>query len=186
MSPLYILKGCCKVSLQPSLLQAEQTQISQPLLPGEVLQLSDHFCGPPLDRLQQLHVFPVLRAPELDAGLQVRSHQSRVEGQNHLPQPAGHTVFDAAQDMVGLLGCEHTLVAHIQPFIYQYPQVLLLRLLSVNPSLNPPVCTDIGDCLDSGAGLCTWPWWTSWGSHGPTPCPDPCLPSSLMKYSCNS
>ena len=26
---------------------------------------------PPLDHLQQVHVFPVLRAPELDAGLQV-------------------------------------------------------------------------------------------------------------------
>jgi len=45
----------------------------------------------------------VLRAPELDAGLQVGSHQSRSEGQNHLPQPAGHASFDAAQDMDGLL-----------------------------------------------------------------------------------
>ena len=44
---------------------------------------SDHFHGPPLDPLQQVHVFPVLRAPELDAVLQVRSHQSGVEGQNH-------------------------------------------------------------------------------------------------------
>jgi len=27
----------------------------------------------------------------------VGSHQSRVEGQNDLPRPAGHTAFDAAQ-----------------------------------------------------------------------------------------
>ena len=30
-----------------------------------MLQPSDHFCGPPLDPLQQVHVFPVLGAPEL-------------------------------------------------------------------------------------------------------------------------
>jgi len=45
-----------------------------------VLQPSDHFCDPPLDLLQQGHVCPVLRAPELDAGLQVGSLQSRAEG----------------------------------------------------------------------------------------------------------
>jgi len=40
-----------------------------------MLQPSDHFCGPPLDLVQQVHVLLVLRAPELDAGLQVGSHQ---------------------------------------------------------------------------------------------------------------
>jgi len=43
----------------------------------------------------------VLGAPELDAALQVGSHESRVEGQNHLPRPAGHTSLDATQDTVG-------------------------------------------------------------------------------------
>ncbi|KAK4815949.1 hypothetical protein QYF61_010443 [Mycteria americana] len=51
-------------------LPAEQPKLSQPILVGEVLQPSDHFCGPPLDPLQQLHVLLVLRAPELDAVLQ--------------------------------------------------------------------------------------------------------------------
>jgi len=74
-------------------------------------------------------------APELDAGLQVGSHQSGVEGQNPLPQPAGHA--DAAQDVVGLLGCEHTLVAHVQLFIHRYPQVLLRAVL--NPFIPQPV-----------------------------------------------
>jgi len=50
-----------------------------------------------------VHVFPVLQAPELDARLQVGSHQSGTEGQNPLPRPAGHAAFDAAQDTVGLL-----------------------------------------------------------------------------------
>jgi len=64
-------------------------------------------------------VFPVLKAPELASGLQVSSHQSRAEWQNHLPLSAGHAAFDAAQDTAGLLGCERTLVAHVQLFIHQ-------------------------------------------------------------------
>ncbi|KAK4833105.1 LOW QUALITY PROTEIN: hypothetical protein QYF61_027771 [Mycteria americana] len=135
---LKILEGCYKVSLEPSLLQAEQPQLSQPVPRGEVLQPSDHFLGPPLDPLQQLHVLLVLRAPELDAVLQVRSHQSRVEGQNHLPQPAGHAALDAAQDMVGLLGCKRTLLAHVQLFIHQCPQVLLCRA-ALNHIIPQPV-----------------------------------------------
>jgi len=67
------------------------------------------------------------------------SHESRVEGQNQLPQPAGHTSLDAAQDMVGFLGCKRTLLAHVELLIHQNPQVLLLRAalepLSVQPVL---------------------------------------------------
>ena len=48
----------------------------------------------------------------------MRSHQSGVEGQNHLPQ-------HAHQDTNGILGCERTLQAHVQLSIHQYPQVLL-------------------------------------------------------------
>jgi len=60
------------------------------------------------------------------------SHQSRVEGQNHLPQRAGHAAFDAAQDTVGLLGCESTRSAQVQLLIHQYPKLLLSR-----SALNP-------------------------------------------------
>jgi len=38
-------KGCYKVSPESSLVQAEQTQVSQPLLIGEVFHPSVHFCG---------------------------------------------------------------------------------------------------------------------------------------------
>ena len=51
----------------------------------------------------------------------------RAEGENHLPRPAGHTSLDTAQDTADFLGCECTLLAHIQFSIHQYPQVLLLR-----------------------------------------------------------
>ena len=60
-----------KVSPGPSLLQAEQPQLSQPFLVAEVFQPSDHLCAPPLNPLQQLYVLLVLGAPELHVGLQV-------------------------------------------------------------------------------------------------------------------
>jgi len=53
---------------------------------------------------QQIYVSPVARTPHLNAVLQVRPHQCRVERQDHLPLPTGHTFFDAIQDMVGFLG----------------------------------------------------------------------------------
>ncbi|KAK4829553.1 hypothetical protein QYF61_005222 [Mycteria americana] len=135
----HLLEGCCKVFPQPSLLQAEQPQLSQPGLVGEVLQPSDHLCGPPLDPLQQLHVLPVLRTPGLDAALQVGSQQSGAEGQNHLPPPAGHAAFDAAQDTVGLLGCKHTLSVHVQLFIHQYPQPVLKPRIALTQVQDPAV-----------------------------------------------
>ena len=54
----------------------------------------DHLQGPPLDLLQQ-HSVLVLGAPELDAVLQVGSHESGVEAQNNLPGLAGLTPLDA-------------------------------------------------------------------------------------------
>ncbi|KAK4829740.1 hypothetical protein QYF61_006449, partial [Mycteria americana] len=39
-------------------------------LKGEVFRPSEHFCGPPLDPLQQVQVFLVLETPELDTVLQ--------------------------------------------------------------------------------------------------------------------
>ena len=42
-------------------------------------------------------------------------------------------------------------------------------------SLHPPACTDSRGCPDPDKGPCTWPCWTSQGSHGPTSwaCPGP-------------
>jgi len=103
--PLQVLEGCSKVSPQPSLLQAEQPQLSQPFLTAEVLQPSDNFCG-----LLWIHSNRTT-SPELDTGLQVGS-QSRAQGQNPLPCPAAQAAGDAAQGTVGFLGCENTLPAH--------------------------------------------------------------------------
>ena len=52
----------------------------------------------------------------------------------YILQPAGHSAFDAAQDTVGFLGCERTLLGHVELLVNQHPQVLLraaLTLLSV-------------------------------------------------------
>ncbi|KAK4815415.1 hypothetical protein QYF61_001403 [Mycteria americana] len=99
---------------------AEQPQLSQPFFIGGVFYPSDHLRGPPLDPLQQDSSTAGRSTP-------VGTYQEGVEGQNHPPRPAGHASSDAAQDTVGFLGCECTLLAHVQLFVHQYPQVLLSR-----------------------------------------------------------
>ena len=49
---------------------------------------------------------------------------TRVEGDNPLPLPAGHSSVDAAQDSVGLVGGKSMLLAHVQLFIHHDAQVL--------------------------------------------------------------
>jgi len=57
----------------------------------------------------------------------VGSHKSRVERENHLPQPARHPALDAAQDTVGFWGCKWTFLTHAELLFNQNPQVLLIR-----------------------------------------------------------
>ncbi|NWR00428.1 RALA protein, partial [Paradoxornis webbianus] len=59
--------------------------------------------------------------------LQVGSHK-REEEDNHVPGPVGQSSFAAAQDTIGLLGCEYTLSDHDQLFIHESPQVLVYRV----------------------------------------------------------
>lgn len=75
---------------------------------GEELQPSCHLHASPLDLLQQIHVLIMLGVAELSAGLHMESHESRVEGENCLPGPAGHAAFDPARDMAGFQGCQHS------------------------------------------------------------------------------
>ena len=44
-------------------------------------------------------------------------------GQDDFPRPAHHTIPDTSQDAIGLLGHLGTLLAHIQPTVYQYTKV---------------------------------------------------------------
>ncbi|NWI29449.1 DIA1 protein, partial [Sula dactylatra] len=93
--------------------------VSQPFLIREMLQSPDHLGSSSLDLLKQ---FPVLKlgSPELDAVLQMWPYWGGIEGEDNLPQPAGHTLFNAPQDTVDLLGHEGTLLAHGQPSVHQH------------------------------------------------------------------
>lgn len=66
-----MLEGCHEVSTKPSLLQAEQAQISQPDFTGEVPQYSYQLHDPPLDLIQQVHAPLILGTPQQYAVFQV-------------------------------------------------------------------------------------------------------------------
>jgi len=93
------------------------------------------------------------------------SHQGRAEGQNPLSQPADHAAGDAAQVMVSLPGCECTLLAHVQLFIHQYPQVFIFRaalnLFSAQPvfvlGIAPTHVQDLAHGLVEPHDSCTGP-----------------------------
>ncbi|KAK4826959.1 hypothetical protein QYF61_012808 [Mycteria americana] len=87
---------------------------------------------------QHLNVSLVVRGPKLNTVFEVRPHQCRLQGDNHFPTPAGHTIFDTSQDAVGLLGHLGTLLAHIQLAVDQHPQVLFHRA-AFQPLFPKPV-----------------------------------------------
>jgi len=59
--------------------------------------------------------------------VQTTSPLSGDKGQDHLPCSAGQAFLNAAQDTVGFLGCEGTLLAPVQLVIHHYPQILFIR-----------------------------------------------------------
>ena len=77
--------------------------------------------------------------------------KGRIEGDNPLPLPAGHSSVDATQDAVSLLGCKHKLLAHVQLFCpsgcpHPSPQ-------HCSQSVLHPFC--VCDCFDPSATPCT-------------------------------
>ncbi|KAK4811395.1 hypothetical protein QYF61_003394 [Mycteria americana] len=116
-----------EVSPQPPFLQAEQPQVPQPLPISLVLQTLPQLRCPSLDTLQPLNVSLGVRGPTLNTAFEVRPHQCRVQGHDHCPHPAGHTIPDTSQDAIGFLGHLGTLLAHIQAAVDQHPQVLQER-----------------------------------------------------------
>ena len=67
------MEGHYKVPPEPSVIQAEELQLSQPVPIDEVLWASGHICALPLELLEQLDVLIVLGAPELNAVLSLVS-----------------------------------------------------------------------------------------------------------------
>ncbi|KAK4824291.1 LOW QUALITY PROTEIN: hypothetical protein QYF61_013036 [Mycteria americana] len=125
-----------KVSPQPPFLQAKQSQLPQPLLIRLVLQTLHQLRCPSLDMLQHFNVSLV--GPKLNTVFEVRPHQCRVQGHDHFPSPAGHTISDTSQDAIGFLGHLGTLLAHIQAAVNQHPQVLFCQA-AFQPLFPKPV-----------------------------------------------
>ncbi|KAK4827978.1 LOW QUALITY PROTEIN: hypothetical protein QYF61_022680 [Mycteria americana] len=124
-----------EVSPQPPFLQAKQSQFLQLLL----IRLTLHQLRcPSLDTLQHLNVSLVVRGPKLNTVFEVRPHQCQVQGHDHFPTPAGHTIFDTSQDAIGFLGHLGTLLAHIQVAVNQHAQVLLCQA-AFHPLFSKPV-----------------------------------------------
>ncbi|KAK4832143.1 hypothetical protein QYF61_020883 [Mycteria americana] len=93
---------------------------------------------PSLDTLQHLHVSLVVEGPNLNTVFKVWPHQCQVQGDDHFPSPAGHTISDISQDAIGLLGYLGILLAHIQPAVNQHSQVLSCQA-AFQPSFPKPV-----------------------------------------------
>ena len=112
-----------------SILQAKKPNSLNISFIGEVLRPSDHLHGTLLFLLQQLHIFVVLGAPDLDAVPQLGPHKGREKGDNDISCSAGHSSSYAAQGTGGLSGSKSTLLAltAVQLFVHLDPQVLLGR-----------------------------------------------------------
>lgn len=94
-----------KMPCQPSLLHAEWSWLSQPYLIREMLQALIIFEAFPWTLSERaLYFCSRWGAQKLDTEFQKWPHQGRVEGNYHLPQLAGHTLFNALHDIIGLLG----------------------------------------------------------------------------------
>lgn len=61
---------------------------------------------------QQFKCLSCSEGPKLNTVCEVQYHQCWVQGNNHFPGPAGHTISDTSQDATGFLGHSVTLLAH--------------------------------------------------------------------------
>ncbi|PKU40383.1 hypothetical protein llap_9314 [Limosa lapponica baueri] len=91
-----------------------------------------------------------MRGPKLDVLLEVGPHQCQVQGDNHFPSPASHTIRVTSQDAVGLLDHLGTLLAHVQPRVDQHPQgyfcqAALQPLFPKRVALHGVVLTQVQD-----------------------------------------
>ena len=97
----------------------------------------------------QVHVCLILGTPKMDAVLQVGFHRRRVEGQNELPCPAGHTSLYIGQDTTGLQSHICWLESNFSSTCT--PQVLFCGA-ALNPFIPQPVLI-LGISLAQGQGL---------------------------------
>ncbi|XP_065422571.1 uncharacterized protein LOC101936070 [Chrysemys picta bellii] len=109
-TPFQVVESNYQIPPHSSLLQTKQSQFPQPLLISHVLQPPNHFCCPLLESFQFVHILLVVWGPKLGTVLRKRSHQCRIEGNDHVPRSAGNAPTYTAQNAVSLLGNKDTLL----------------------------------------------------------------------------
>ena len=83
--------------------------------------------------------------------LEVWLQQCRVQGIDHCPGPAGHTVSDTSQDAIGLLGHPGTLMAHARPSVNLHPRGTFPP--GFLPATLAQACSVVWGCCDPSAEL---------------------------------
>ncbi|PKU32473.1 pol- hypothetical protein [Limosa lapponica baueri] len=64
------------------------------------------------------------KGPKTEHSIRGATSPAPSTGDNHIPSPAGHTISNTSEDVLGHLG---TLLAHIQPAVDRYSRVLFCR-----------------------------------------------------------
>ena len=109
---------------------------SPPQTEGGLFTLSTHRAhipapghpgGPPLDLLQFIHAFLVIKGLRPEAILQRGSNEHQVRTDNHFPPSNAYMAANTAGNAVGILCCHTTLLHHVQSAVHQDSQVLLHR-----------------------------------------------------------
>lgn len=109
---------------------------------------------PSLNNFQDLNIFLVVRSPQLNTAIEVLPHRGRVQGDDHLPVPAGNTVSYASQDATELLGHLGTLLTHVQLSVGLHLRLVSLTVfqpLCPNPVVLPEVV--VAEVQDPAFGL---------------------------------
>lgn len=164
------MEGHNEAFLEPSFLQAEQLQLSQPVFIGEVLYSLDNLHGLSGPSVTGSYLSCAV-APKVDTALQGKSHEGRVERQNALPWPAGHAVLDTSQDTTGFLGCQWILLDPVELLVHNHPQIFLHRplkeLISQAAILFRIALTRYSTLHLDLLNLIRFSWLTSQASPGP-------------------
>ena len=106
---------------------------------------------PPRHLLQELHIFFVLQAPELNKVLKVRSHESRGEGYNHLPWPAATLLV--IQPRIKLAFWVASAHCHLMQSFSSNNSPKIPSPQSCSQFIPCPASICAWNCLDPGAGL---------------------------------
>lgn len=104
----------------------------------------------------------------MDTALQPGSCQSRMQGENYLPQPADHiTWLSSSTGCVGFLDCKDAVLSHVELPAHQDPQALLRALNLVIPQ---PVLTGLlrPRCSTSYLALLAFLGFSHWTASPPS------------------